>query len=78
MIDLKSNIETINILFKIVKKYLGKKVEVIFEFGSRYGEDTIEFAKIYPQSKIYAFECNPNTLAICKKNTEKCRIYGWE
>jgi FkbM family methyltransferase len=71
MIDLKSNIETINILFKIVKKYLGKKVEVIFEFGSRYGEDTIEFAKIYPQSKIYAFECNPNTLAICKKNTEK-------
>jgi FkbM family methyltransferase len=71
MIDLKPNFETINILYKIVEKYLGKKVEVIFEFGSRYGEDTIEFAKIYPKSKIYAFECNPKTLSICKKNTEK-------
>lgn len=48
---------------------IGKgKVKTILEFGSRYGEDTVEFAKRFPQATVYTFECNPNSLEECKNN----------
>jgi FkbM family methyltransferase len=43
---------------------------IIFDIGSRDCVQSIEFYKQFPNSKIYAFECNPNTLEICKKNIE--------
>ena len=43
---------------------------VIFDVGSRDCAQSIEFYNMFPNSKIYAFECNPNTLNICKKNIE--------
>jgi FkbM family methyltransferase len=43
---------------------------VIFDIGSRDCEQSIEFYKAFPNSTIYAFECNPNTIEICKKNIE--------
>lgn len=43
---------------------------VIFDIGSRDCIQSIEFYNTYPNAKIYAFECNPNTLNICKKNIE--------
>jgi len=45
-------------------------VRAIFEFGSRYGEDTCEFAKKYPNATVYGFECNPETLPLCRKAVE--------
>ena len=44
---------------------------IIFDIGSRDCIQSIEFYKQFPNSKIYAFECNPNTLDICRKNIEK-------
>lgn len=41
---------------------------VIFDIGSRDCCQSIEFYNSFPNAKIYAFECNPNTLDICKKN----------
>jgi FkbM family methyltransferase len=41
---------------------------VVFDIGSRDCEQSIEFYKEFPNSKIYAFECNPNTLPLCRKN----------
>lgn len=54
-------------------RYIDNKEEeyVIFDIGSRDCEQSIEFYKNFPHSKIYAFECNPNTLHICRKNIEK-------
>ena len=49
---------------------LGIDISVVFEFGSRYGEDTIEFAKALPEARIYGFECNPNTLSHCQNATK--------
>ncbi len=49
---------------------LGIDISVVFEFGSRYGEDTIEFAKALPEAQIYGFECNPNTLIHCQNATK--------
>jgi FkbM family methyltransferase len=55
----------------IIKELIGiEKIEIIFEFGSRYGEDTIEFAKSFPNAKIFAFECNPNTFDQCLINVK--------
>ena len=46
------------------------KKYVIFDVGSRDCLQSIEFYDTFPNAKIYAFECNPNTLNICKKNIE--------
>lgn len=42
-------------------------IKVIFEFGARYGEDTVEFAKRYKNASIYSFECNENTINQCRQ-----------
>jgi FkbM family methyltransferase len=41
---------------------------VIFDIGSRDCKQSIEFYNAFPNAKIYAFECNPNTLPICREN----------
>jgi FkbM family methyltransferase len=43
---------------------------VIFDIGSRDCMQSIEFINAFPNSRVYAFECNPNTLDICRKNIE--------
>jgi FkbM family methyltransferase len=45
-----------------------KNIKTIFEIGARYGDETIKLKKIFPNSKIYSFECNPKTIDICNKN----------
>jgi FkbM family methyltransferase len=51
-------------------RYIGNKNDkyVIFDIGSRDCIQSIEFFNKFPNAKIYAFECNPNTLEICKNN----------
>tara|TARA_R110002072_G_scaffold60435_3_gene153458 strand:- start:465 stop:2480 length:2016 start_codon:yes stop_codon:yes gene_type:complete len=44
------------------------KAYIIFDIGSRDCEQSIEFYKTFPNAKIYAFECNPNTLNLCEEN----------
>ena len=46
---------------------------IIFDIGSRDCVQSIEFYNAFPNAKIYAFECNPNTLDICKRNIEPYR-----
>lgn len=50
--------------------YINDKTKpyVIFDIGSRDALQSIEFYKHFPNAKIYAFECNPNTLHICETN----------
>ena len=43
---------------------------IIFDIGSRDCMQSIEFYNIFPNARIYAFECNPNTIDICRKNIE--------
>ncbi len=66
---IEASTEAIKKVTEIANELFGyRNIQSILEFGSRYGEDTIEFAKIYPGAQIYAFECNPNTLDNCRKN----------
>jgi FkbM family methyltransferase len=55
------------------KQFLEKidhTINIIFEVGARYGDETLQMSTIFPNSKIYSFECNPNTLDICKQTLE--------
>jgi FkbM family methyltransferase len=53
-------------------KYIENKEKdyIIFDIGSRDCKQSIEFYNEFPNAKIYAFECNPNTLPLCEKNIE--------
>jgi FkbM family methyltransferase len=54
-------------IFKInIKK---NQINTIFELGSRDLIDSIKLHNFY-NSKVYAFECNPDCLIVCKKNYE--------
>ena len=68
----KASIDTIIDVCYVLDTLIGHgNIKNIFEFGARYGEDTIEFAKRYPNTQIYSYECNPNTIKKCKKNVSK-------
>lgn len=47
------------------------RVKVIFDVGSRDCEQSIEFAKAFPTARIFAFECNPNTIELCRQNIKE-------
>lgn len=54
-----------------ILKYIDTTKElIIFDIGSRDCMQSIEFYNACPNAKIYAFECNPNTLPLCRKNIE--------
>ena len=57
-------------MIEIFLQYLSNKNKdyIIFDIGSRDCLQSIEFYNNYPNAKIYAFECNPNTINICKEN----------
>jgi len=43
-------------------------VKLILEIGSRDIIDSIQLSRYYTNSKIYAFECNPDGINECRKN----------
>lgn len=55
---------------KTVEKILPKKpIRYIFELGARDCAETLAFHKLFPDAKIYSFECNPATLPVCRNRT---------
>lgn len=46
-------------------RHLDKDVKTIFEVGARYGDESIELSKHFPDAHIYSFECNPLTIETC-------------
>lgn len=49
---------------------LESEIHTIFEVGARYGDESLKLSEIFKNSKIYSFECNPNTVNICRKNLQ--------
>jgi FkbM family methyltransferase len=41
---------------------------IIYDIGSRDCIQSIELYNAFPKARIYAFECNPNTIELCKQN----------
>ena len=47
-----------------------ESVKTIVELGSRDGLDAITLWGTFPNSRVYAFECNPSAIEKVRKNTE--------
>ncbi len=45
----------------------GRTVRVILEIGARDCAETLDFHRAFPDAAIYAFECNPATLPLCRR-----------
>jgi FkbM family methyltransferase len=41
---------------------------VIFDIGARDCLQSVEFSKQYPECRVFSFECNPQTLPLCRQN----------
>lgn len=54
-------------------RHLDSDLEIVFEVGARYGDESIILSEIFSNSQIYSFECNPLTLNLCR---EKLKEYS--
>lgn len=53
---------------ELADKILGKNnIHQIMEIGARDCEETMTFHHKYPKALIYTFECNPETLPVCRE-----------
>lgn len=50
---------------------MNEEPKIIFEVGARYGDESIELSKVFNNSIIYSFECNPLTTDICERNLKR-------
>jgi FkbM family methyltransferase len=58
-------------LLEFVDRTLGlDSIETIVETGARDCSETAEFSRRLPDASIYAFECNPSTLPVCRSVVE--------
>lgn len=48
------------------------KPSIILDIGSRDCGESLELARAFPNARIFAFECNPQTLPLCRKAAENC------
>ena len=64
--------------FYLTTKLIKIEPEIIFDLGARDCIESIKFAMKYPNSKVYAFECNPEAIKICKVNLNKYKLKNIE
>lgn len=52
--------------------YDAKKPAIILDVGSRDCGESLELSRAFPNARIFAFECNPQTLPICRSVCADC------
>jgi FkbM family methyltransferase len=50
-----------------IRSFSASPPSVIVEVGARDCRETVYFAKEFPSARIYAFECNEQTLPLCRE-----------
>jgi FkbM family methyltransferase len=53
-------------------KNIDKEIDVIFEIGARYGDESVILSEMFPKAQIYSFECNPLTSKECEEKLKNC------
>lgn len=62
---------SLDVFLRIAKDFLNESsIKVIFELGARDCNETLAFHELLPTATIYAFECNPDTLPLCRLNIQ--------
>lgn len=62
-----TGVDKLQNISKVIKK---NSIETIFEVGARDCLESLALSKKFPNADVFAFECNPSTLPICRKNIE--------
>ncbi len=63
---------------KFIKHLDINNIHYVCEVGARYGDESIKLSNTFENGIIYSFECNPNTIDICKsklKNNNRIKFY---
>ena len=55
---------------ELTKSVPAADVKVILDLGSRDAKVAIAFRDLFPTAKVFAFECNPDAIALCKANLQ--------
>ncbi len=56
-------------LVQELEKYIDRKSQaVVLELGSRDAQVSILFKRYFPNANVYAFECNPEAIELCRRN----------
>lgn len=55
----------------ILKKLEVQNIKTLIEVGGRYGTESTDLSKDFPQAKIHCFECNPATVKQCEQTCAK-------
>ena len=62
-------VDPFSISKSLLKKYLPKNA-IMIDCGAHVGSDSIELARIFPQSMVHSFEPVPAIFSQLKKNTQ--------
>src|SRR5687768_10582879 len=54
--------------------FLPNEPIIIFEIGACEGEDSVKYSRLFPNSKIFAFEPIPDNIKLIEKNLLKYNI----
>ncbi len=58
---------SVDLFNELAKQLLHEPVRTIFDIGARDCRETLRFHELHPDARIFAFECNPETLPMCRK-----------
>ena len=64
--------------FDTFKEVLDKENPVIVEIGAHFGEDSMRFCEVFPESKVFCFEPDPRCIEVFKKYVKDDRIKLFE
>lgn len=60
------------VFYDTIKEFISDNdIHTILDLGSRDAEQSIELSKIYPNAKVYAFECYPQSYELCISNSKQ-------
>jgi FkbM family methyltransferase len=64
-----SNVVEIANFVKQVKRFVDPStVQTILEVGSRDAEVSVALKRAFPHARVFAFECNPPAIELCRRN----------
>lgn len=72
-----TNSKEIAAFLREVDRFLDRSsVRTIVELGSRDAEVSIALKRAFPQARVFAFECNPAAIELCRRNIAAAQVEG--
>ena len=72
-----SNAKEIAAFLHEVSRFLDpSSIRTIVELGSRDAEVAIALKRVFPQAQVFAFECNPAAVELCRRNIVAAGVEG--